>query len=637
MKRLTSLYILAAIFFVSCGQRSDIDPLTCILPVPVSAERLEGTAGESVSYVTADVPGAPESTADEAYVLEVTEDGVTITSSGDRGRIWAGRTLEQLRRLAGNNAIPCCRIVDWPAYPVRGFMHDSGRNFLEVEDVKGVIEAMSRAKMNFFHWHFTEYYGWRLESKIYPQLQDSSSFYIRDIGKYYTQEDFREVVRFAAERGVTVVPEFDIPGHALAFRRAFGFKTMRDEGVREILCGLIDELCSLAPAEAMPYIHLGTDEVRREEEYVPAGWLEPLVERVLANGRTVIGWMPGQLTEMHGHEGIVGMNWGRKPATTTRPTPMIDAQGMYIDTIDPMELLDIAASLKICNWSEDTGKRLGGVVCAWHDDYAGGGWYTLRNQAVLPAISLFGDNFWRGREEGATDVKDLERRCIAQRDHIFRDLPYPFHFVEQTQLHWKITLEDGTVLSDDYNRATAFIWKFASNGEEGALEPVPTASSLSNRRTGTATLETWVWSPKKQTIGAWIGFTDFTRDHGRAGRFPTPRLGEWSADGAQVFVNGTELPPPLWQKPGQMPGPDVEFLMYVHEIDEIPFVDEEYYMREPSEIALNKGWNHIRLVAPMPDKAKRHYPWVATFVPVTGPTDHPSEVRGLIFQPARPE
>lgn len=637
MKRLFILTILSATFTVACTPDNRVaDPLSCILPVPVSIHSSEGTAGTDIRYVDAPVPGAPGNVADEAYVLELTGEGITITYSGERGRIWAMRTLEQIERFCGGKRLPCCRIVDWPEYPVRGFMHDSGRNFLETEDVKGVIEAMSRAKMNFFHWHFTEYYGWRLESRIYPQLQDSSSFYIRDIGRYYTQEEFREVVDFAAERGVTVVPEFDIPGHALAFRRAFGFKTMRDEGVQEVLCNLIDELCSLVPAEKMPYIHLGTDEARLEEEFVPEGWMRPLVDKVHENGRTVVGWMPGQLADMEGDEGVIGMKWGRKAAKTLRPTPMIEASGMYIDTIDPMELLDIAASLRICDWPKETGDALGGIVCAWHDDYAGGGWFTLRNQAVLPAISLFGDNFWRGRHEDI-DVRDLERRCIAQRDHIFNDLPYPFHFVEQTQLHWRISYDDGVVIADDYNRATAFMWKFANAGEEGAQEPVATANSLGTRRTGTAILETWVWSPKRQNIGAWIGFTDFCRDHGRAGRYPTPRLGEWNADGAQVFINDEELPPPVWKKPGQMPGADVEHLLYVHEIDEIPFVDEEYYMREPSEVSLNKGWNHIRLVVPMPVPAVRHYPWVATFVPVTGPTDHPSEVNGLVFQSSEPE
>ena len=404
MRRKFISAIAITLMAVSCGTKENVDALSCILPVPVSVEQMQGVAGKEITYITASVPEAPENVADEAYILELSKDGITITSSGERGRIWAERTLDQLKRFTAGGPLPCCRIVDWPAYPIRGFMHDSGRNFLDVEDVKGVIEAMSRAKMNFFHWHFTEYYGWRLESRKYPQLQDSSAFYIRDIGKYYTQEEFCDVVNFAAERGVTVVPEFDIPGHALAFRRAFGFETMRDEGVQEVLCDLIDELCSLVPAAQMPFIHLGTDEVRREEEYVPAGWMHPLVERVLANGRSVIGWMPGQLGDMHGMEGIVGMKWGRKAAQTNKPTPLIEASGMYIDTIDPMEMLSIAASRKICNWSEETGEGLGGVVCAWHDDYAGGGKMTLRNQAVLPAISLFGDNFWRGRKEAGIDI-----------------------------------------------------------------------------------------------------------------------------------------------------------------------------------------------------------------------------------------
>ena len=626
----TLLLFSLLLFLTSCSPKGE-EAVALLLPVPRETEILRGTGGSNTSYVTAPVPGAPDRVADEAYMLEISPAGITITSSGRRGRIWAERTLEQLRRLSGKKALPCCRITDWPAYPIRGFMHDSGRNYLPVQDVKGVIEAMSRSKMNFFHWHLTEYYAWRLESALYPCLQDSAAFYLRDIGQYYTRQQFKEVLDYAWERGVTVVPEFDIPGHALAFRRAFGFKTMRDERVQEVLCDLIDELCSLAPTSQMPYIHLGTDEVRMEEEFVPEDWLSPLVERVKANGRTVIGWTPGLLGDRLEEAGVVGMVWGRKKNPELRPAKLIDAQGMYIDTIDPMELLDIAASKQTCSWDSGAYEGLGGVVCAWHDDYAGGGAMTLRNQAVLPAIVLFGDNFWRGRDAAGADVADLEKRCIAQRDFVYNNLPYPFHFVKQTDLHWRVCLEDGTVLSEDYNRATAFIWQFASAGEEGSQEPVATANSLSSERSGTAFLDTWVRSPKEQEIGAWIGFTDYTRDHGRAGRCPTPRLGEWSADGAKVLINGAELPPPDWKKPGQMAGADVPFLKYVHEIDEVPFEDEEYYMREPTAIHLKKGWNHIRLIVPMPKKADRHYPWVATFVPVSGTTDHPSEVEGLIF------
>ena len=133
MKQSVLSAIFAMLLLVSCGQQKEVDALYSILPVPVSVERLSGSAKtDDVSYVTAPVPEAPENVADEAYILEIGQDGVRITSSGERGRIWAQRTLEQLRSFTRGENLPACRIVDWPQYPLRGFMHDSGRNFLEV-------------------------------------------------------------------------------------------------------------------------------------------------------------------------------------------------------------------------------------------------------------------------------------------------------------------------------------------------------------------------------------------------------------------------------------------------------------------------------------------------------------------------
>ena len=297
-------FILLVALAVSAG------PLDELMPVPVAVEARAVFAADAacakVHVRVAAVPGAPSATADEAYVLDVAPDGVSIVAPTARGERWARVTLDQLERLSGGR-VPCCRIRDWPRFKWRGFMHDSGRNFLEVEHVKGIIDAMSRCKMNLFHWHFTEYYGWRLESKRFPELQRPDAFYLRYIGKYYTQDEFREVVDYAAARGVTVMPEFDIPGHAFAFRRAFGFETMRDEGVREKLCALVDELCSLVPREKMPFIHLGTDEARLPEEKVPPRWMAPIIARVHANGRTVVGWTPGELAGLTEGGGVVGM------------------------------------------------------------------------------------------------------------------------------------------------------------------------------------------------------------------------------------------------------------------------------------------------------------------------------------------
>ena len=136
------------------------DVLDDLMPVPAMVKRTGGTADVSalrkIAVERATVPDAPAATADEAYVLEIAPDGVSIVAPTARGERWARVTLDQLGRLSGGR-VPCCRITDWPRFKWRGFMHDSGRNFLEVEHVKGVIDAMSRCKMNLFHWHFTEY------------------------------------------------------------------------------------------------------------------------------------------------------------------------------------------------------------------------------------------------------------------------------------------------------------------------------------------------------------------------------------------------------------------------------------------------------------------------------------------------
>ena len=139
-----------------------------------------------------------------------------------------------------------------------------------------------------------------------------------------------------------------------------------------------------------------------------------------------------------------------------------------------------------------------------------------------------------------------------------------------------------------------------------------------------------------KTVGAWIGFTDYTRDHGRAYSAPTPAEGQWSRHGAKVEINGAEVPPPKWKKPGQKAGGNVKYLLYVHELDEIPFEDEEYYMREPTPITLRKGWNHVKLTVPMTDPARNHAPWVATFAPLLGTTARPREVPGLEFRAEPP-
>ena len=122
----------------------------------------------------------------EAYQLSVTSDGVTIKATTPTGVFRAKQTLDQLIESSHNkSAIPSCEIIDWPAFRIRGYMHDVGRSFISVEELKKHIRLLAKFKINTFHWHLTENQGWRLESKVFPELNDSINFE-RLHGQYYT-------------------------------------------------------------------------------------------------------------------------------------------------------------------------------------------------------------------------------------------------------------------------------------------------------------------------------------------------------------------------------------------------------------------------------------------------------------------
>ena len=105
-------------------------------------------------------------------------------------------------------------------------MHDTGRNFQTIEMLKETIDLMSLYKINYFHWHLTDNPAWRIECKVYPQLNDAQYQRPgRDCGKFYTYDEIRELIAYAKERGITVMPEIDMPGHSAYFRNAFGFST----------------------------------------------------------------------------------------------------------------------------------------------------------------------------------------------------------------------------------------------------------------------------------------------------------------------------------------------------------------------------------------------------------------------------
>lgn len=150
------LFAFAALPAIGLAAQS---PLGDLIPEPQRVEARAGFVGKdalaSVREIDGPVAGAPAAVADEAYVLEVAPDGVTVTATARAGRLNARKTLAQLVKLA-DGRVPYCRITDWPFVKWRGCMIDTARNFLDLESVRDLIDVMAAYKLNLFHWHLTE-------------------------------------------------------------------------------------------------------------------------------------------------------------------------------------------------------------------------------------------------------------------------------------------------------------------------------------------------------------------------------------------------------------------------------------------------------------------------------------------------
>ena len=240
----------------------------------------------------------------EAYRLTVTAESIVIEASAPNGAFYGTRSVLQLlppdvlSRGARGTAVPCCRIEDAPVMPYRAIMADVARHFQSKEEIEKVIDILALHKINTFHWHLTDDQGWRIESKHYPDLVKA--------GPYYTQEDLREVVEYARRRYVTVVPEVELPGHALAALSAYPvFSYHPDSTLQiattsgiydEIFCPsdttytffttLFEELFDIFPS---PYYHIGGDECP-EDDGSQAAFIVRITEFLQAHGKEVIAW-----------------------------------------------------------------------------------------------------------------------------------------------------------------------------------------------------------------------------------------------------------------------------------------------------------------------------------------------------------
>lgn len=232
----------------------------------------------------------------EGYALHVASGGATVKAPDPRGLFYGAVTLWQLLNNDGGAVqMPAVMIDDAPRFAWRGLMLDTARHFRSVEEVKRLIDAMALHKLNIFHWHLTDDQGWRIEIKKYPKLTQIGGCRFPagdggidpDTGKprpycgFYTQEQIRDVVRYAAERHITIVPEIDVPGHAQAAIAAYpelgvlgtrppvsnewGVNTYLfnvEESTFRFLEDVLDEFAALFPG---PYIHVGGDEAVKDQ------------------------------------------------------------------------------------------------------------------------------------------------------------------------------------------------------------------------------------------------------------------------------------------------------------------------------------------------------------------------------------
>jgi len=276
----------------------------------------------------------------EAYRLDITSDRIQLSAREARGLFYGIQTLRQLV-AAAPKAIPAVRIDDAPRFPWRGLHLDVGRHFFPVDFIKRYIDLLASFKLNTFHWHLTEDQGWRLEIKKYPKLTEVGAWRKETIvgharrgpkgydgtrhGGFYTQDQARDVVAYAKERGVTVLPEIEMPGHSLAALAAYPelantpgpFEVRTTWGISDevfsprdatftFLENVLREVMDIFPSE---FIHIGGDEApkRRWKESAEAqgiikkekladedalqSWFVQRIERFLnANGRRLVGW-----------------------------------------------------------------------------------------------------------------------------------------------------------------------------------------------------------------------------------------------------------------------------------------------------------------------------------------------------------
>ena len=380
---------------------------------------------------------------DESYTLTVTPRQAVLEAGTPLGILWGLETLLQLARTEGGAVhVPAVVIKDRPRFPWRGLLVDAARHWQPVEVIKRTLDGMSSVKMNVLHWHLTEDQGFRVESKRYPRLHQMGSD-----GKYYTQDQVKDVIAYARDRGIRVMPEFDMPGHTTAWMvghpelasapgpfqivRTWGIfddalDPTRDE-VYALLDGFLGEMAALFPDA---YMHIGGDEVNgrswnqnpriqdfmyqhrlRDNHDLQASFNKRLYEIVTRHGKRVVGW--DEVLHPDLPRNIVVESWRGAEALAQAARLGYDgmlANGYYLDLNLSTASHYLSDPLPPGSDLPEEARRhiLGGEACMWSEMVTP----ETIDSRIWPRAAAVAERLWS--PASVRDVDDMHRRLETE-------------------------------------------------------------------------------------------------------------------------------------------------------------------------------------------------------------------------------
>ncbi|MDE7025168.1 MAG: beta-N-acetylhexosaminidase [Paramuribaculum sp.] len=586
---------------------------------------------------------------DEAYSISISSDHILIQALTPMGVTRAAQTIAQL--ALDTNALTGVEIIDWPSFKVRGFMHDTGRSFLPVEELKREIDILSSFKVNTFHWHLTDYTGWRLEIKAYPQLTEQGI--TRFPGMYYTQADAKEIQNYAAERGMTVIPEIDMPGHSHPFEIAMGHSMQTPQGTAELKV-ILDEVCSIF--DKTPYIHIGGDEISFPDSYII-----DMINHVHSLGKKVIIWNqynanPAKKVDPAVIPCDMTTNWATS-GRLSKGIPNIDMRYNYTNHFDVFaDLVGIYKS-SIFESQQGSDDIAGTISAAWCDTYTPTPDDIVRQNNFYANVLASAERAWIGGGEqyieagGVTlpssgpefeDFSDWERRFLYHKNTTMSKASHQIPYVKQSNVRWYITDQipnngnaSAYLAPEQYIDTDTTPSSFTINGVKYGVNMVTGAGIYlrhiwhpivkgfydNPQNNMTAYAWTYVHSPKDQDCGALIEFYTYSR----SGNEKAPSAGQWDRRGSRVWLNGNEIPAPKWKQPDAT---------ITQDHDTKGLTNENFTARKPVNLHLKKGWNKLFIKLPHVDNGgTARDKWQFTFVLTD--TDGVNALDNITYSPTR--